>query len=227
MIRAQIKGWHFPHQRAKLAADGSTTLDNLRAEKTRLESRLAQIPGLISNLQHSIQVLQQDITWLGSLNNRRKKNWEKENGKSVEKAMYDGTNILVGYKAQVTNLENEKARIPEQIKAVDRQLEAMIQGESQGLSRGLDSKTARELGEMEVLKEQQKIEHEAKVQEIELQKVQEPKPSVFTTKNILIGLGAFIALGLIVYFVFFRKKTPVATPSGTSGPKLPGKIHAR
>src|SRR3989338_5380865 len=66
----------------KLSADGSNTSETLRAEKQRLETRFAQIPTTVANLQNSINLMSSDITWLGGLNNRRKKDWEKEKGKN-------------------------------------------------------------------------------------------------------------------------------------------------
>ena len=64
--------WNFFLPKAKLSADGSTTLDSLKAEKQRLEARLTQIPTTIANLQNSINLMSSDITWLNGLNNRRK-----------------------------------------------------------------------------------------------------------------------------------------------------------
>lgn len=155
-----------------LSADGSTTLDSLRTEKQRLEARLTEIPRTIANLQNSINLMTSDITWLEALNNRRKKDWEKENGKSVEQAVYDARNRMVDYNAQISAMNTEKSRIPAQIEAIDRQIEALVQGESTGLTRGLTTAHAQELGQLALQQEQEKITHETQMQEVELQQAQ-------------------------------------------------------
>lgn len=164
--------WNFFLPKAKLSADGSTTLDSLKAEKQRLEARLTEIPRTIANLQNSIKLMASDITWLQGLNNRRKKDWEKENGKSVEQAIYDAKNTTVDYNARIESMNTEKSRIPDQIKAIDRQLEALVKGESDGLSKGLTTAHAQQLGQLALQKEQEQITHETKMQEVELQQAQ-------------------------------------------------------
>lgn len=166
----KLLNFFLPKQ--KLSADGSTTLDSLKAEKQRLEARFTEIPRTIANLQNSISLMTSDITWLNGLNNRRKKNWEKDNGKSVEQAVYDAKNRIVDYQAQISAMNTEKSRIPAQIEAIDRQLEALVKGESEGLSRGLTTAHAQQLGQLELQKEQEKITHETKLQEVELQQAQ-------------------------------------------------------
>ena len=156
----------------KLSADGSTTLDSLKAEKQRLDARFTEIPRTSANLQNSITLMSSDITWLNGLNKRRRKDWEKDNGKSVEQAVYDAKNRIVDYQAQISAMNTEKSRIPAQIEAIDRQLEALVKGESQGLSRGLTTAHAQQLGQLELQKEQEKITYETKLQEVELQQAQ-------------------------------------------------------
>lgn len=208
-MNGKIKGWRFLNRPKTFSADGSTTLDNLRAEKTKLESRLAQIPGLISQIQNSINVTQQDIDWLNGLNNRRKKNWEKDNGgKRVEDAVYEATNRIVDWNATISNLSNEKGRIPEQLKAVDRQLEALVQGESKGLSKGLSSATARDLGVLEVKKEQANIIQEQQINAVELEKAKAEQEQLAqkmspTLKWSLI-IGSAILL-IVIAFIIYKK----------------------
>ena len=212
-MNGQIKGWNFRPQLNKVrysAADGSTTLDSLRADKQRLEVRLAQIPGLISGLKHTIQVTENDITWLGSLNNRRKKNWEKENGKSVEQAMYDGTNNVVKWKGQVSALETEKSRIPEQIKAIDRQLESLVKGESSGLSKGLDAATAAKLGELEVIREKQKIQHETTLQQAEVEKAEAEKEQMKPWLKWTLIIGSVVLVAVTIILLVRRSKKKAA-----------------
>ena len=212
--------WNFFLPKQKLSADGSTTGDALRTEKKRLEARLVEIPVLVSQLSNQISLRQADITWLNSLNNRRKKDWAKENQKSVEQAVYDASNSIVNNTAQVDALTVEKGRIPSQITAIDRQLESLVKGESAGLSKGLTTAHAQQLGELELRKEQDKITQETKLQEIEVQKAQaevqvaidKNKAMSPTLKWSLIISGALIALVLLIYFIRKHKKAQLPKP---------------
>src|SRR3990167_6854808 len=152
----KMKGWNFLGK--KLSADGSTTNENLRTEKKRLEARLVEIPVIIARLRNGIASQEGDITWLNGLNNRRRKNWEKEKGKDLKQTVYDLTNAVANSKAQISSLDTEMGRIPAQIEAIDRQLDAMVKGESTGLSKGLTTAQAKQLGELELQKEQERSE---------------------------------------------------------------------
>ncbi len=212
-MKGNIKGWNFSV--GKLSADGSTTNDTLRAEKARLEARLVEIPVIIANLQNTIKLTQGDIDWLESLNNRRRKDWEKENGgKDIEQVVYDAAKNIVSYKAQVDALTTEKSRIPAQIEAVDRQLEAMVQGESAGLAKGLTAKASFDLGQLAVTQEQNKIEHEQAVQQVELKAVtqqaeqmqaQTKKMSPQMKWGLIIG-SVVVAIGIIAYVIYQRRQ---------------------
>ena len=222
-MNGKIKGWTFLRPERKLSAEGSTTNDTLRAEKSRLETRLAQIPGLISQIQNTIKVTQQDIDWLNSLNNRRKKKWEKENGnRRVEDVVYKATNDIVTWKAQIDAMTTERNRIPEQIKAIDRQMEAMVQGESQGLSKGLNSAMAAQLGILELERTKDDIRQEQQLKEIEVQKAkqeqeeQEKKMSPTLKWSLIIG-GTILVL-IIGYVIYKRSlKAPKAVAPIVSG----------
>lgn len=206
--------WNFFLPKPKLSADGSTTLDSLKAEKQRLEARLTQIPITIANMQNSINLMSSDITWLEGLNNRRKKDWEKENGKSVEQAVYDAKNRIVDYNAQISAMNTEKSRIPDQIKAIDRQLEALVKGESDGLSKGLTTAHAQQLGQLFLQKEQEQITHETKMQEVELQQAQavaqaETEKAKGMNPQLKWGLiigGSLIVIIVIVMVIRAQKK---------------------
>lgn len=208
------KFWNFFLPKPKFSADGSTTLESLRAEKQRLETRLTQIPTTVANLQNSINLMTSDINWLGGLNNRRKKDWEKENGRSVEQAVYDAKNRIVDYQAQISALNTEKGRIPAQIEAIDRQLEALVKGESDGLSKGLTLAHAEQLGQLELQKEQEKIVHESKMQEVELQQAQTVAQAETDKANrmnpqlkwgLIIG-GSILVIIIIVVVIHQQKK---------------------
>lgn len=199
----------------KFYADGSaSTLETLKAEKAKLEKRLAEIPSIISKLQNSVKLIQDDITWLSGINNRKKRQWEKENGKSVEQAIYDGKNTIVSINADITTLNNEKNRIPAQIKDVDDQIKAMVTGESTGLSKGISKETARQLGEMELAKERNEIEtqkqiNEVKVQAVQKQAEQEAKPTGMNPKlkwGLIIGSAV---VTIIILIMIFKRKAVV------------------
>lgn len=200
--------------KAKLSADGSTTLDSLRAEKQRLQARLTEIPTTVANLQNSVNLMNSDITWLGSLNNRRKKDWEKENGKSVEQAVYDAKNRIVDYNAQISAMNAEKSNIPAQIQAIDRQIDALVNGESTGLSKGLTAANAQQLGQLALKQEQDKITHETQMQQVELQQAQavaqaEVQKATGMNPQLKWGLiigGSVLALVLIVVAIRHHKK---------------------
>lgn len=213
-MKGKILGWNFFLPKQKLSADGTTTNETLRAEKQRLESRLTEIPRIIANLQNTINLTNSDIVWLEGLNNRRKKDWEKENGKSVEQAVYDGKKAVVDYQAQIDSMNTEKGRIPDQIKAIDRQLEALVKGESDGLSKGLTKAHAEQLGKIELLKEQETINHEVQMQQVELQKaqaiaqteVQKVQGMSPTLKWSLIIGGSALVLIIVGYIIYKRKQ---------------------
>src|ERR1043165_5079199 len=99
-MKGKMIGWNFFTGR-ELNADGSTTIQTLKDEKKRLEARLVEIPVLVSRLQTSITNMQSDITWLEGLNNRRRRDWEKDNGKNIEQVVYDATNTVANYNAQI------------------------------------------------------------------------------------------------------------------------------
>lgn len=206
--------WSFFLPKRKLSADGSTTNDTLLKEKKRLEDRLVEIPKLVANLQNSIRLMESDITWLNGLNDRRRKDWEKENGRDLKQAVYDAANRVVDYKAQVDSLNAEKSRIPAQLEVVNRQLEALVKGESAGLSRGLTSTQAQALGELELQKEQEKIVHESEMQQVELQRAQAEAQAAQSAATgmssqmkwgLIIG-GSVLLLAIIGYILYQRKQ---------------------
>lgn len=180
-----------------------------------MEERAGKIPVLIATLQNQINNIQSDINWLNGLNNRRRKNWEKENGKTVEKALYDGSNLVVDLQAQVNSLSAEKAKIPDQIAVIERQLDALVKGESTGLSKGLTTAQAKQLGELELQKEQEKIEHEVKMQQVELQAAQTRAEASKTGMSsgmkwgLVIGISAAVIITTILLIRWFKAKNAV------------------
>lgn len=210
MIRGKIKGWNF---KRGYNADGASTLETLTAEKKRLEARLVEIPKLIAQLQHSINVIQNDINWLGSLSSLKRKRWEKENGKTIGQAQHEGARAVTEMKGRITALSEEKARIPNQIKAIQKQLDALVKGEATGLEKGIDKETARELGELELQKERERMEHERLTREAELKAEQarlaEQKNASSGQKKWLIGIGVVVLL--VTAYIVYKRKFAVKT----------------
>lgn len=216
----KIRGWKF--NRGYNAEGDSSTMQTLNTEKQRLEKRIVAIPKLIAQLEHSIKITQNDVTWLGSLSNRNRKKWEKENGTTIEAAQFLRTKRITQMKGQVVSLKTEKARIPEQIKSIQRQIGVLVKGESVGLEQGLDKETAQQLGEIQLQKEREKMEHERTLREAEIQAQQEEKAAektdtgANTKRNWIIGVSvvALIILIVIAYKKFKAKAaTSISTPS--------------
>lgn len=204
MITGNIKGWNF---KRAYSADGASTIDTLTAEKKRLEARLVIIPKQIAQLQHSIAVTQNDIQWLGSLSNRRAKQWENDNGKTIGTAQHQMTRKVSEMKARITSMNTEKTRIPEQIKTVQRQIDTLINGEATGLEMGLDKETAKELGEIELQKERERLEHERSIREAEQERLQQQKNASDGSKKWIIGAGLVLLL-VTAYIIYKRKFAP-------------------
>jgi hypothetical protein len=208
-MNGKMKGWNF--RPLKLSANGSTTLQTLQDEKKRLDSRLAELPALITTLQHSTAVLETDIAWLNGLNNRRRRDWEKENSRSAEQAVSEGTATVVSNKAKITALKAEQERIPQQLTDINRQLDALVKGESTGLSKGLDRTSAQALGELELQKEQNQIAHEAALQQAEQQKAQRDSQTGMssTMKTGLIVGSVLLVIAIIGYVIYKRKQAAI------------------
>jgi len=200
------------------SADGTSTIENLTSEKKKLEARLAEIPALISQLNHSITVVQTDLTWVKELNGLKKRKWEKDKNVVAEEWIRLTENNIVKMQAQIASLNAEKSRIPEQIQSFQNQIDTLVKGQSVGLERGLDEQTARELGQLELEKEKARLAQEQALQAAQLkaqqenqqqaqQKVSEEKAGSMQTK-IFIGIGVAIVLtiiGIILYRRFATK----------------------
>lgn len=216
MMKGKIIGWNFTKgMKRTYNADGGTTLEMLTAEKTRLETRLVEIPKLIAQLHHSVNVIQKDINWLGSLSNMKRKKWEKENGKSIGTAQHEGANAITKMKGQITSMTQEKSRIPDQIKSIDSQLTALVKGEATGLEKGIDKETARELGEIELQKERDRMAHERALREAELEQQQlaaaaaEKEKQGKAQNKVWIVLGVIVLLAIAGYIVYKRRKAKI------------------
>lgn len=208
------------------AADGTSTLDALKAERSKLEARLKQIPIEIANLANTIRLRQEDINWLRSLSNRKRKKWEKEKGVDANTQIYRMEQAIVDYKARISSMSEEKKRIPAQITSITKQIDTLIKGESTGLEKGIDRETAKELGEIELQKERERLAHERSIREIQLkeeqaeqqrqaeaqqrkdeqeQKAAKVQADEQKRNNVLIGIGAVIIIGIIAWIIYKRK----------------------
>ncbi len=200
------------------AADGTSTLDTLKSERSKLQARLKQIPIDITNLTNTIRLRQEDINWLKSLSNQKRKKWEKEKGTTANEAVYRAEQTIVDYKARVASMSAEKKRIPKQISSITDQINTLIKGESTGLEKGIDRETAKELGEIELQKERERLAHERSLREMQLEEQQaqqqrqeqEQKSAKGVAdeqkrNNLLMGIGAVIIIVIIAWIVYKRK----------------------
>lgn len=148
-----------------LSADGSSTQETLLTEKRRLETRLNEIPQLISSLERAVKIQEADVEWLKALGYLKRRKWEKDNGKTIETALSNLDSSIASKNGQIQTLNTEKAKLPEQIEVVNRQLQALIKGESDGLSKGLTKDQAQQMGALALQKEQTAIQEEIKLKE--------------------------------------------------------------
>ena len=200
------------------SADGTSTLDALKSERSKLQARLKQIPIEIANLTNTIRLRQEDINWLRSLSNRKRKKWEKEKGTTANEAIYRAEQAIVDYKARVASMSEEKKRIPAQISSITKQIDTLVKGESTGLEKGIDRETAKELGEIELQKERERLAHERSLREIQLaeqqaeqqrQEQEQKKAKIVADEqkqnNLLLGIGAIIIIAIIAWVIYKRK----------------------
>lgn len=202
----QMKGWSF--RTVKLSANGSTTIQTLNDEKKRLDNRLIQIPVLIANLEKSTATIESDKNWLSALNDRRRKNWEQENKIKVVDAIARAERQIIENNATLVSLKTELASIPDKIKDVNRQIEALVKGESTGLTKGLDAASAQQLGELALQKEQNQIAFESQIQKAEIQKLEEQKNTSGMSSGLKTGLiiGSILLTIAIIGFIVYKKK---------------------
>jgi len=201
-----MKGWSF--RTVKLSANGSTTIQTLNDEKKRLDNRLIQVPVLIANLEKSTATIESDKNWLSALNDRRRKNWEEENKIKVVDAIARAERQIIENNATLVSLKTELASIPDKIKDVNRQIEALVKGESTGLTKGLDAASAQQLGELALQKEQNQIAFETQIQKAEIQKLEEQKNTSGMSSGLKTGLiiGSILLTIAIIGFIMYKKK---------------------
>ncbi len=208
MKKTKIIGWDFNRNaRRGLNADGSSSLEILKSEKTRLERRYVDIPKQITQIKQSIATIEQDKAWLSSLSNRQKRKWEEDHGANVEQTLRTMATKITELKARITSLVEERKRIPQQLESVQQQLDALVKGEATGLEQGLDKESAKELGELALESEREKMEHERAIREAEIEKqqleAQQKQGSNQTKVWVILGVAAILA---IIAFVVYKTK---------------------
>ncbi len=196
------------------SADGSTTRESIQDQISALQKRQTELPSLISSLSHSISVQQQDLQWIKSLDGLKRRRWEKEKGTTTGEAIRKYTSSINLNQAKLASLKSELSRIPDQIKILQRQVSALVEGESKGLEKGLNSETARELGEIELQKERERIAHEKEVRQREMEAAQKreaqaeaeqaAKEQSANNKKWLV-IGAILLL-LVILGIWYQKR---------------------
>lgn len=223
MKDGKIIGWDF---KKAYNADGGTTIDSLKAERSKLEARLKQIPIEIANLSNTIKLRVEDINWLRSISKRKLKKWEKEKGVDANTQIYRVEQAIVDFRARIASMQTEQKRIPSQISTITSQINTLIKGESTGLEKGIDRETAKELGQIELQKERDRMEHERALRKAQLEEdkieaakqaaaqqrrqesekqVAKKEASEQSQKNWLIGIGAVVVLGIIAWIIYKRR----------------------
>lgn len=217
-IDTKIRGWNFlkrEYPEKHFALDGSGSLESLQDELNKLESRLAEIPGLITKKQNVIAQKKQDATYLLGLGWIKRRKWEKQNGKTVEGAAKELTGQADALQAEIESLKVENERLPERIETLKKQIETLVDAEGKGMEKGIDSESARQLGEMEVAKQrealaQQQMMMQKQMIAQETENSDDKKSS--STIWIVVAAGGLIILVSAILLIkrFKTRKTAVA-----------------
>ncbi len=208
MNQTKIIGWDFRrNMRRGFNADGSSSLEILKSEKARLEKRYVDIPKQIAQLDQSMNTIDKDRAWLSSLSNRQKRKWEEEHGANVEQTLRTMAAKITELRGKINSLMEERKRIPQQLESVQQQLDALVKGEATGLEQGLDKESAKELGELALENEREKMEHERAIREAEIEQqqleAQQKQGSNQTRVWVILGVAAILA---IIAFVVYKTK---------------------
>ncbi|CAG5082284.1 type VII secretion EssA family protein [Parvicella tangerina] len=224
-IDTKISGWNFGQSIAQpevyYAADGASTLTDLRSSLDKLEKRLVELPSVIKNYQDIISRKQADIGYLKGLSNRKKKKWEKDNGgKNADEVVYQLEKDIDVYEGKIESAKAEQKRLPGRISDLKKQIQALVEAESKGIEKGIDPDSAKQLGEIEVAKQQQELEYQKQMQqaqqkqaEQQQQKEEEDKKSSQMQWVIIAGVSLLVIIGIVVAIKKFKanKLKTVAT----------------
>lgn len=210
-IDTKISGWNFGQSIAQpevyYAADGARTLTDLRSSLDKLEKRLVELPSVLKNYQDIISRKQADINYLNGLSNRKKKKWSKDNGgKDVGQVVYELEKDIDVYEGKIASAKAEQKRLPGRISDLKKQIQALVEAESKGIEKGIDPDSAKQLGEIEVAKQQQELEYQKQMQQAQQkqaeqqqqQKEEEDKKSSQMQWVIIAGVSLLVIIGIVV-----------------------------
>ncbi len=209
MFNRPIFKWNLKREPVS-SADGSTTRESIQEQIGTLEKRQKDLPVLITTLTHSLAVQKQDFEWIKDLKGLKQRKWEKEKSTTKEQAIRDYANRITANTAKLSSMKSELSRIPAQIETLQKQVSTLVQGESKGLEKGLDSETARELGELELQKERERMAHEKQVREAAQKREaqadaeQAAKDKAANNKKWL-WIGALLLL-LVILGIWYKKR---------------------
>ena len=166
-VDTKIKSWKFLHDESEgyHAADGSSTATELRNSLEALEKRLVELPALIKKYKDIIDRKEADIKHLNGLSNWKKKKWEKENGRNAGEVVYQLGKDVDVYEGKIASAEAEQKRLPNRINDIKTQIKTLVEAEGKGIEKGIDPEAAKQLGEIEVAKQQEALEHQKLMQQ--------------------------------------------------------------
>lgn len=221
-IATKIKGWKFLNDEQGVEThfdfDGSESLDELRAEINKHEARLAEIPGLIVKNQNIINQKKQDAAFVLGLGWIKRRKWEKQNGKTVEAAASALNAQASELEGVIASLKTEQRRLPERIDSIKSQVNTLVKAEGKGIEKGIDPESAKQLGEIEVAKQQQVLEHERQLiqKQAETQKETDEKEADEKEKKakkeaqtkwlIIGGVSLLVIIGIVAAIKKFKAK---------------------
>jgi hypothetical protein len=209
MKEGKIIGWDFTRYHSA-DGDDKSSQTAITEQIEKLEARLLEIPKLISSKKQAIARMQSDYEWLSGLSKSRQRGYEKDKGVHPHVVSANLKKKIGAMSAEITALGTEKSRIPKQLENLKGQINTLIKGESEGLSKGLDKETSKELGEIELNKQNAELAHQSKLQEIEAQKAEElareqieqNKGAGGANTKLIIGISitaVLIIIGIIIY----------------------------
>jgi len=208
-----IKGWDFRTER-HFSADGGgseSTLNELREEVNKLENRLSEIPKLITQNKNLILQKRKESTWLKSLSRRKRRKWEKDNGKDALQLAYQMEQQAKNAEATIASLKTEQTRLPERIDAIKKQISTLVNAEGKGIEKGIDPESAKQLGEIEVAKQQAELQHQQQVRQKQAEAAQNEEDDKGSTTSIWITGGALVALIITIIIISRIRKAKLKT----------------
>lgn len=216
-IDTKIKGWNFlkkDEPEGHHSLDGSSSLDELQDELSKLEDRLVAIPSMITKKQNAATLKDNDAAYLLGLGWLKRRKWEKQNGKTVEQAAKQLKTEAEELRAEVSSLKTEKDRLPDRIETLQKQINTLINAESKGMEKGIDSDSAKQLGEIEVAKQQEALKHQQLMMQKQAQEAEnskEEKRGSQTQWFVIAGVGLLLIVAAFFVIKKLKAKPKVVT----------------